>query len=179
MKKYPVFAFLLFFSGMAAYPQSHEINSTQMAKNQIYLTAGWLVLYGNADISYERNIRYKEDGLLKFIHWNFTYGRFAYWESAGPLYKTGLTGLTGKTNNHLEFQVGAVALFDRVGYEIGVSNANFPKPGSYPEPSVLEYTKLYPTAVIGYRYQKPTGGLVFRTGFGFHEMIYLGLGYSF
>jgi hypothetical protein len=179
MKKYIITALILFFLGYVVFPQSEEKIVKPIAKNQVYLSAGWLLLYGNADISYERNLRYKEERFLKYINWNITYGRFAYWESSGPLYKSCLSGITGKGNNHMEFQIGAVVMFDKVGYDIGISNANYPLPGSYPEPTIFEYSKLFPAAFIGYRYQKPTGGFVFRTGFGFHEMISLSLGYAF
>ena len=38
---------------------------------------------------------------------------------------------------------------------------------------------ILPAFGIGYRFQKPTGGIIFRTGISLPEAIYLSLGYSF
>ena len=37
----------------------------------------------------------------------------------------------------------------------------------------------FPTVSVGYRYQKPTGGFIFRSGIGFPDGIYLSLGLAF
>jgi hypothetical protein len=38
---------------------------------------------------------------------------------------------------------------------------------------------ILPTGSLGYRFQKKDGGIIFRTGGGYPEIFYLGLGYSF
>ena len=72
--------------------------------------------------------------------------------------------LTGKRNSHFELSGGAYIKF--LHYQI--SNTE----------SVSE-TSTKPSLTIGYRYQKPKGGFMFRTGFSIPETIYVGLGYSF
>ncbi|GEM_PF-2316273 len=43
----------------------------------------------------------------------------------------------------------------------------------------INLSSVYPAAAIGYRYQKPKGGFVFRTGLGWVDGIYLSFGSAF
>jgi hypothetical protein len=55
------------------------------------------------------------------------------------------------------------SLYDKVNYEIGQANYS----GGYGngiKPTKWEYTDLHPIFNIGYRYQKPQGHFIFRTG---------------
>jgi hypothetical protein len=70
-------------------------------------------------------------------------------------------------------------LFDKSGYDIGISNANYPYPGYEPEPTRLSYSLILPAITIGYRYQKPDGHLVFRTGIASPDGVYVALGAAF
>ena len=44
---------------------------------------------------------------------------------------------------------------------------------------ILGKTLIIPAGAIGYRFQKPGGKFVFRTGIGFPESLYLSLGLCF
>lgn len=76
--------------------------------------------------------------------------------SGGPGYLGGITMLTGKGNNHFDL---SGALF--FGYD------------SYYEDNIL-----LPNLDLGYRYQKPNGGFIFKAKVGFLG-IGIGLGYAF
>jgi hypothetical protein len=82
------------------------------------------------------------------------YGGMVYWEGSDS-YILGQYGIiTGVKKHHLEASAGFVKLLDE--YDI------FPLSGS-----------------IGYRFQKPKGHFIFRTGVGWPEALYFGLGVSF
>jgi hypothetical protein len=82
------------------------------------------------------------------------YGGAAYWEGESQ-YILGQFGiLTGVRNHHLEASAGLVAFLDNY--------FSSPLSGS-----------------IGYRIQKPGGHFIFRTGLGWPEALYVGLGVSF
>lgn len=85
-------------------------------------------------------------------------GLMAFWESSGWFTMATYTSLTGKGSNHLEVGLGAM---------------------------YAEYTEeeaeaiLLPAGNLGYRFQKPDGRFIFRTGVGFPEAIYISFGFSF
>lgn len=82
----------------------------------------------------------------------------------------------GANTHHLETSVGAAFLYNKTDYEnsIGYAAANG-APGLHP----AFFLKLYPAGTFGYRYHKPDGILMFRTGVGFPEIAYLGIGLAF
>jgi hypothetical protein len=97
----------------------------------------------------------------------------------GPLGSLSLKGVYGAKKSHLELGLGLAALFDKSGYDIGLSNANYPYPGYDSEPSKGDYINCTPAVSIGYRYQRPIGGFVFRTGIGFPDGVYLSFDLAF
>lgn len=84
------------------------------------------------------------------------YGAVGYWEG-GSQYILGHFGiLTGAQKHHFEASAGFVK---------SISNAEFP---------------LYPlSGSLAYRIQKPGGHFIFRTGLGWPEAIFAGIGASF
>lgn len=82
-------------------------------------------------------------------------GSMAYWEGASSYVLAQYGLLTGVEKHHLEVSAGLVKSLDKY-YDI------FPLSGS-----------------IGYRIQKPKGHFIFRTGVGWPEALYFGLGASF
>jgi hypothetical protein len=172
-----LFAVLLSFQYLTA--QKKQTNDTLLNKNTIYASVGWLVLYGTVNLSYERNLFQPNRKLIKYVNLKASYGKFATWGIAGDVYMLNAVFLTGVKKNHLEAIAGLSIFFDREGYDIGVSNANYPYPGYEPEPSKADYTDFLPVLGFGYRYQKPGGRFIFRTGLNFPEMIYLSFGYAF
>lgn len=114
-----------------------------------------LALYADMTFSYER-ILVAED---KFqIGGQIGLGGYAVWGAGGYKVSPRAVMLVGGGNSHLETTLGTnfFVLGDLEGY----------KP-------------FIPAGSIGYRYQKPDGGFVFRSAVGFREFIQLGIGYSF
>lgn len=136
------------------------------AKNTIYGSAGIGIFnLWSAGFSYERKISGRDgiiDILLKngdvpispFIRVSTGKG---YYFSEASYFSTEIGALTGKKKSHIEYAIGAVVFVD--GYDKSIS--------------------LTLSGFFGYRYQKPSGGLIFRTGLGVPELIYAGVGVSF
>ena len=140
---------MLFCSQSLLYAQSSE--QIQLSKNSVYLDAT-LAIFTQVSINYERQILSGKKATL--------FGRIGVGETAQLSGESGsgalgaITFLTGKKNGHFELNAGTF---------IG-SNSNS--------------TFLHPLLNIGYRYQKPDGGIILRTyagiiGFG------ISLGYAF
>jgi hypothetical protein len=133
---------------------------SEMYKNAIYGTVGIsLELIGESwftgTIYYERMFQKnaQKSNISTFV--KAGYGRAEYWEGSSK-YILGQFGiLTGVKKHHLEASAGFVASLD-------------------------EYYDLFPlSGSFGYRYQKPKGHFIFRTGLGYPEAVNFGLGVSF
>mgnify|MGYP006285113131 FL=1 len=134
-------------------------NNLWTNKNVLNLSVGYYII--NGKINYDRYL--------------FNWKKSTIWFSVGtgvhlvfyPFYTTGsLKLLTGKKNNHFELDVGGTALFMFSYYE------------DEDEPDLWQ-TLYLPHINFGYRYQKPGGKIVLRTGLGFPEFAYLGIGLAF
>lgn len=147
-----------------------------LKKNAIYGTVGTVGIYGAAEGNYERMIAETGKGFLKSYWARVGYGGYYSWEDSGSLFVIGLTALTGARKSHMEFNVGFTSTYDRDSYEIGVSNSSI---GGDPKPAKSEFRDYSPAGSIGYRFQKPGGSFIFRTGFGFPESLYVSLGFCF
>lgn len=141
----------------------------------IYLTDAKNTIYGSAGIgiwntysigfSYERKISGR-DGLIDFLlkmgdvpispFIRVSIGK-GYYFSEASYFTTEIGALSGKKKSHFEYAIGAGVFVD--GYDKSIS--------------------LTLSGFFGYRYQKPSGGLIFRTGLGVPELIYAGVGVSF
>jgi hypothetical protein len=137
--------------GFSANAQSSEKNI--LSKNSIYFDAG-LIPGIHAFVNYERSIYQGER-----VSW---FGRAGFglagmiWNYAGFGGLGAVTMLTGKKNSHFELNAGIFS-----GKDIDNSNS---------------FT--YPLLDVGYRYQKPDGGFVFKAKLGILGVGF-GLGYAF
>lgn len=131
--------------------QAQSIEQQQLRKNNVYLDAT-IAIFTQVSINYERQIHSGEK-----VTW---YGRFGVGEAAQLSGESGagglgaITMLTGKKNGHLELNIGAF---------VGKN---------------LNNTFMHPLINIGYRYQKPKGGFIFRANVGIIG-VGLSLGYAF
>lgn len=128
-----------------------QAKETKLSNNATFAAASvGIVSYGT--LNYERKIY---SGAK--VNW---YGRLGAGAAINPNSQTGFGGLaaitliTGKKNNHFETSLG---VFRSVG-----ATSSF----------------VYPVLDIGYRYQKPEGGLLFRTHVGLLS-VGVGLGFAF
>ena len=135
-------------------------------RHSLHTTVSSTGFFYGSSISYEYLLFKGQSKYLSSLSAKLTYGIVAYpnfnseTESDLPsnmdfysYSSISIVAITGKQNNHLEINSGLAYIND----------------GS----------ELMPYIALGYRYQKPTGGLFFRTGVGFPEFgVYIGLGYS-
>jgi hypothetical protein len=135
----------------------------------------WFTANGN----YNRLLKVKDRKWYGRYYLHFGFGTFASWGGIGTSTNLSLQWLGGRKKSHLELGLGLVSLFDKEGYDIGKSNANSPYSAYAPEPSRSDYRDIAPSATIGYWYQKPGKGFVFRTGVAFPDGVYLSVGFAF
>jgi hypothetical protein len=145
-------------------------------KNVVYGTLGFLGVWAVANLNYERKIMVREDKFINSLLIRVGGGTWASWDVSGPHAVAGLTLLTGKKNSHIEIDFGITTLYDRLGYKLDVSDA---ESGYGSKPSRSDYMATYPAGGIGYRFQKPDGTFVFRTGITFPESFYISFGVHF
>jgi hypothetical protein len=155
---------VLFIS--AAYSQNNEAatNSPSLKKNVVYGTIGYgitIVANGN----YERKLfESTEKKLINSIWWKVGYGVWVDFDlDDGSNITTGFTALTGSKKGHIELNFGFTHF---LGEETTALFAS-----SYQEYSLV--------GALGFRYQKPNGGFVFRTGIGYPDSLYLSFGFAF
>ena len=125
----------------------------RLKRNIFYGTVGFAGLYGAVGGNFERIIVEKDKGFFKNYLLRVGGGAWAEWGGDGSFVVTGLSGLTGVLNHHLEIHLG-------LAYR------------SY-------YDSVVPAGGLGYRFQKPGGHFVFRAGASFPESIYVSLGFCF
>lgn len=126
-------------------------------KNAIYISIHSLVYYLGANLNYEKTLQTREKGLIKIISVKLGAGQLgSLFDQTITFVHSGVHALTGKKNNHLDASIG-VTFF------------------SYQHSS----SKFLPAGSIAYRFQKPMGHFVFRTGVGFPEGVFVSLGAAF
>ena len=137
--------------GFSANAQLSEKNI--LSKNSIYFDTG-LIPGIHAFVNYERSI-YQGERVSWFGRAGFGIGGMLLSEGGfGGL--GAVTMLTGKKNSHFELNAGIFS-----GKDIGNSNSF-----------------ALPLLDVGYRYQKPDGGFVFKAKLGILG-VGIGLGYAF
>jgi hypothetical protein len=140
---------LLITIGFSANAQSSEEN--EMPKNSIYFDMGLIPGY-HAFVNYERNF-YEGKKVSWYGRMGAGYGGFLL--SSGGFGALGaVTMITGKKNSHFELSTG---FFRGKGF------------GD---------TFTLPIIDVGFRYQKPEGGFIFKTKVGILGVGF-GLGYAF
>jgi hypothetical protein len=169
---------LVFILGLTFSVQSKaiSIDSATLKPNVIHGHVGFFGLWGTAHVSYERLLFVKNKNRLNHFYLHTGAGAFVTWGSSGPTFVSQFKGITGKKNGHFEWGGGVAVLFDKLSYDITVSNAR----GGYEEkPRLVEYCIPIPAFTVGYRFQKPDGHFVFRTGIASPDGLYVSLGVAF
>jgi hypothetical protein len=147
--------------------QNEITKNIDLTKNSFYIETH-LGIVSKLVLNYERQISFNEK-----VSW---YGRIGggYGASLADGFDgsygfgglCAITMITGKKNKHFEFNAGAF-----LGYEPTLQSAIVRRDITY-EPFLL------PILNIGYRYQKPGSGFVFRANVGFPS-IGVSFGYAF
>ena len=171
------FSLVLFSLFLFSKTHSQSNSSDPLKPNIVYGTYGLVTING----AYERLIATPKEKRFFTSYW--TKIGYGYWSEPfggrGNNFSLSATALTGSKNNHFEMNLGASSFFDRLNYDIGVSNSMIIVGGSGITPPKSDYRFIRPTGAIGYRFQKPGGHFVFRTGIGFPDVVYLSLGFCF
>ena len=134
-----------------------------ISNNSLYVGAGSWIVISSASLNYERRVISSSNGKLHlFGHVGAVTG-FAFYDGTYVGGTFGATLLTGEKNSHFELSAGvATGSNESLDTERVLNNIRI----------------AYPDVSIGYRYQKPSGGLVFRAHAGTLGLG-IGLGYAF
>lgn len=132
-----------------------EIFERKEAKNVIVGSAGTLIVASEFNIAYERKLVAFKKRTFNSIWLKGRYTRFSGWVDRDGASFIDISAMA---------LLGSRFSFTEIGAGIGV----FPVQSS-----------VYPTGSVGYRFQRGRGGIMFRTGMGFPEIFYVGVGYGF
>jgi hypothetical protein len=159
-----IILFIFFMS--PCFGQKNNIETIPAApnKNVIYGTLGVYPeeFYGTIMGNYERMIFHFPNSFFNSMWVRVGAGPWVWWTGKGINYVSTISVLTGRKGTHLE--TGAGVLF------------------TY-HPDIKKFYPLinnrYLAGNFGFRFQRPQGRFVFRTGIGWPEYLYLSLGASF
>jgi len=148
--------------------QSATLPEADPGKNTIYFSGIGLPLF--IFLQYERQMFTTASRLVRSV--NAGAGGGAWKASSAGGYGIGinLNSLSGPGAHHLEVMIGVIGTYDRSGYQYEKDINGEVQRG--------DYIHFLPHGCIGYRYQPPGRGWMFRIGLGF-PTLQLGAGYSF
>ena len=151
------FIFLLFTVPLFCQENQNYAVKFRINSSTLYGGIGVTPLYGNITANYEIMFNEQTDKTFRKRGLRTGGGIYQYYSDNSLNLIVCYSSVTGKTNNHFELGVGATYMHFLT------------RPLRY----------VVPAANIGYRYQKPSGNFMFRTGVGFPDLLYVGFGYSF
>ena len=164
--------------------------ATGLQKNAVLLSvAASPHLYGILGLMhYEHVLMQDKDGPSKSLSLRAGAGRWVGGDGGGFTTEAGLTGLTGNGAHHFEVVATCMLLFNHDYYQHHMGDYEYDKDEyeQFPEdfngpptkPTIREFLFLKPEFSVGYRYHKPGGDFIFRTGMGFPGLFHLGIGLS-
>ncbi|MBT6236682.1 MAG: hypothetical protein HOI49_11410 [Bacteroidetes bacterium] len=150
---------LLSLSWNSGYSQNNNPSESKLDKNAIYISAGTSILWHGASITYERTHKEKlfNKNISSFA--KLGTGYYLMWDCepnyGGRWVFSNYGWLIGKRAHHFEVSTGMTYVFSG------------------------DLKGLLPSGVIGYRYKKPEGQLIFRANASFPEALNLGVGFTF
>ena len=166
-----LFLFLFLANSAFAQTQNQQIE-TRLNKNNLSFNIGTLIVANGVGLKYERIIPRKQFYYTLSLGANFS--RYSFFKIQNTSVLTLSNGLiTGlDENKHFETNIG-------FGYMY--INQEDSGGGGYFGGGVLaeQFSLITPAGTLGYRYQVPNEGFIFRAGVGFPELVYLSLGVSF
>ncbi|MGB3779358.1 MAG: hypothetical protein WA960_13445 [Tunicatimonas sp.] len=175
MQKSVILLVAIIILSHAVYGQSEQVSPERIHKNVVQASAGSMVVVGAYGINYERLLVQFEDNSLIGLWGKAGIGGWAEYGNNGGDYQQLTAGLLiGKSRGHLELNLGGARMYNQQGFE-NYWMINDPQA----KPVKSDYVRLSPVGSLGYRFQKREGGFLFRTGLGYPEGIFVGLGASF
>lgn len=145
----------IFIQESIAQETDSPTRNTLVAGFNLVSLDGGLDIYADAHLIYDR-IFYSNE-VIK-IGGQFSGAVYGLWGVGGVKISPRILLLMGQRNHFFEGTVGA---------NIFVSG------------DLVGYKPYIPAISIGYRFQKPEGGFVFRSALGFREFLQIGFGYAF
>ncbi|PVY41781.1 hypothetical protein [Pontibacter virosus] len=145
-------------------------------KNAILATMGTVGLMGAYNLSFERMLLASKEGSIQGLWTKAGVGGWGVWSTGGPYQSLMLGTMTGKRNSHLELNGGLARMFNKTGYDHAEDMSTY---FSEPQPLKSDYIHIRIVGAVGYRFQKPTSRFLFRSGVGYPETLYLGIGAAF
>jgi len=157
--KIPLFLFLpwIMFCNIT---YSQSIEKQEISKNILYLELGTNFYVSSVSVNFERHFYSSSSEKVHLYGRAGIGGAAVYWTHAGWGGLGGLTMILGKGKHHFETSAGAF-----LGYESGTP---------YEKGTLF----VLPLLDLGYRFQKPGKGFLFRAKAGILG-IGVGLGYAF
>jgi hypothetical protein len=141
-----------------------DIKPIGLKKNVIYATLGVDPgeFYGTLLGNYERMVIQFQNPFVNSLWVRVGAGPWVWWTGKGTNYVATISALTGRKGSHLETGAGVLFTYDsdRRSFHPLINDRHL-------------------AGNIGFRFQKPEGLFVLRTGIGWPEFIYLSLGFCF
>jgi hypothetical protein len=132
--------------------------------NVVYGSVSFGGLLGGLSVNYERKVA---DLTMGSVNIRGGYGRVSGWDLRGNGVTINWAYLFGHRKHHLELNLGVLGIQDAYNDQLMTRTELF-----------FAQWDFFPLLNAGYRFQKPDGGFMLRTGVG-TELLYLGVGYSF
>ena len=152
-----VFSLLSIRSGFAQ-NKTEVLNSEKPRKNVVFGTFGIWPMYSTIMGHYERAFIHHTNSFVNSVGIRLGTGYSTVWtEDGGINYSTNVFTILGRGINHLEIGAGLLLA---------------------PWTATREHN-LFPSFNLDYRYHKPSGSLILRTGIGWPEAVHLSIGYCF
>jgi hypothetical protein len=164
MKSGLIFISLILIFAFPGFSQRQDLGSEGLKKNSVYGTAGvWFEeIYGNVTLNYERTLIEFPASFFRTISIRSGVGPWVAWLSEGINCYSVISIMSGRRSSHMEASMGVLFTYWS---------------GSKDWHPIVN--NRYIAGNFGYRYQKPGGKFVFRTGLGWPEGYYLSLGFCF
>lgn len=164
----PVGVALVILCCIPAFGQSGSQTEADPAKNTLHLSGEGMPFF--LFLHYERQLITTGSSLVHRVNTGAGGGIWKASSAGGYGVEIAVNILSGARTHHLELMLGVIGAFDQSGYKYDTDNGG--------EAQRADYFHFLPHGSIGYRYQPPVRGLMFRIGIGF-PALHVGVGYSF
>lgn len=184
----PLMLIVLALSRGPCWSQTADTLPTPYFQNAIYATLGTLFFSYTVNANLERLIWQNPESLFNSAWIKAGGGRWAhYFNYVNGGYSASLEAMTmsGSGNHHFECCAGVSFFYDKENYlhYLGDRDDYLMYSGTDPEDYPLkprsDFMHFLPSGSLGYRYQKPGAPILFRSGIGFPDAVYISLGVCF
>jgi hypothetical protein len=180
MKSFLVVTLLLLFLCLPNHSFGQDSLKNDSYRNSISISTGTILVYFSLMGSYERELFTRPKNFFfnkTYLHAG--YGIYASWGGPGQVMDLEMVTLFGKRKSHLEIGLGVAGLYDSYGYDLHIRNKDYLYNGQGSPSSRWDYMTGIAAMKLAYRYQKPDGKFIFRSGIGSPEGLFLSFGTAF